>query len=350
MRKILCCLSLCQAALVAGLTTTVEGRAAPPPDTPHSEGASGKERPSSQPEDPGKVFRAEGNAALNAGRLKEALELWRKAWPHRPHDASLACDIGSTELRLGNDVAAAEWLTRCARLLPPITDIKKVERRRFEVVDLAVAQNRVVTVLLDTEPGAEIIVDGRATGIAPLAEPIFLKPGEHRIEARKGPRSVSTMLRADAGERHRIALSFTPPMAAKPPPSGPATPMLSRSAKPSFVWWPAVLGGAATLTVAGIGAALRVNGEIAKDEAADIKQTILGDPNGAACGDPYDHHRLCNAFQRAEHSRAVNTNASTALFVVSGVLAAGTIGYLAYEFDRVRVSPTLGGVVGSVLW
>jgi PEGA domain-containing protein len=49
---------------------------------------------------------------------------------------------------------------------------------------MAIALAKVGTVTIEAPEGADVLLDGRAVGRAPLREPIFVDPGDHAFEVR----------------------------------------------------------------------------------------------------------------------------------------------------------------------
>lgn len=315
---------------------------------------------------PAQRLREQGNKAANAGRLPEALEAWRAAWELSPNNRSLACDIGRGELLSGHDghdVEAARWMSRCVRLTKDGGTPRGVQRSRSEVVDLAVARSRVAEITLEVDEGAALFLDGQSLGTAPLREPLFVTPGPHRIEARKGSAVASATVDAVKGEEHRVALApkvAPSPEPQKRAPKEEASGKTGRSPQPppaplghaprAFVWWPAVTGAAVAVSTLGGGAACSVVASMAREEVAAMRARILVDVGAAkGCG-KLSNHPECELFGETERRRAAFTNAATGLFIAGGIVAAATIGYIAYENDRVSVSIAAGGVVGRFLW
>jgi hypothetical protein len=308
---------------------------------------------------PAQRLREQGSAEANAGRLPEALAAWRAAGALSPDDRSLACDIGRGELVSGHDVEAARWMSRCVRLTPDGGTPRGVERRRAEVVDLAVARARVAEISLAVEDGAALLLDGESLGAAPLGEPLFVAPGRHRLEARKGTKTASAIIDAVAGQEHRVSLVLEvepPPFVApetkepKEAPRAPLPPVIPLGRSPqAFVWWPAVTGAGLTVTSVGVGAACWFVSSMAHAEAESIQARILADTSGKGCG-TLSNHPECEAFGEADTRRATFTNAATGLFIAGGIVAAATLGYAAYEKDRVSVSITTTGAVGRYVW
>jgi len=314
---------------------------------------------------PAQRLREQGNKAANAGRLPEALEAWRAAWALSPNHRSLACDIGRGELLSGHDVEATRWMSRCVRLTKDGGTPQGVQRSRSEVVDLAVARSRVAELTLEVDEGAALLLDGQSLGTAPLREPLFVTPGLHRIEARKGSAVASATVDAVKGKEHHVKLALKvelPPFSEpqKRAPKEEASGRTGRSPQPptaplgrapqAFVWWPAVTGLAVAVSALGGGAACSVVASVAREEAAAMRARILADVGAAkGCG-KLSNHPECELFGETERRRAAFTDAATGLFIAGGIVAAATLGYIAYEKDRVSVSITAGGAVGRFLW
>jgi hypothetical protein len=110
-----------------------------------------------------------------------------------------------------------------------------------------------------------------------------------------------------------------------------------------------VAGSAVTVTTLGIGTAMWFVGSKARDEKESIRDRITRDTAGKGCG-KLTNHPECEAFGEADRRRAAFSNAATGLFIAGGIFAAATLGYVAYEKDRVSLSITTGGAVGRYVW
>jgi hypothetical protein len=110
-----------------------------------------------------------------------------------------------------------------------------------------------------------------------------------------------------------------------------------------------VTGSALTVTTIGIGAALWAAGSIAQDNKETLRARIMADTRGEGCG-KFTNHAECEAFGEGDRRRVAFLNGATGFFIAGGILAAATVGYAAYEKDRVSISVTTGGVIGRYVW
>jgi hypothetical protein len=268
----------------------------------------------------------------------------------------------------GDPIAAARWLTRCVNLLPDAATPDAMRSRRTEVVDLAVARARVATLLIETEPGAALSVDGREIGQSPPSEPTFVMPGEHRIEAQKGARRATAFVNGKAGESYRIELPLLPaeppliPRPEAPPPSvsnalstssalsTPKAPSPSHPPSWEYIWWPIFAGTTLASVALTNGVVLHVEAKRAEAHKQELENQIIAESPGTACGNKLWWHELCDKRRELVEKSWTYSNASAALFIVGGVAAAGALSFVAYKMGRVRVAPTITGVTGSFQW
>jgi hypothetical protein len=149
-----------------------EGTAAPMPATV----------PDASPEalEAAKLFH-QGSAAYDAGRYEDALRAWSAAWDlHRTFD--IAGNLAQVELKLGRKRDAAEHLTYALRNFPPSAKatVRAEMEARLEAIKKDIPSVRVRV----NVPEAEVLVDGRVVGRAPLSDAIYVEPGKHLIAAR----------------------------------------------------------------------------------------------------------------------------------------------------------------------
>jgi len=189
-------------------------------------------------------------------------------------------------------------------------------------------------------PGAGIVVDGTTNvGTTPLAEPLDVQPGAHKVEARARDRSYTVTVNATAGDVVKANfLDLIPADAAMPasaatsaptsdaattpapqPPRDTATPETTHG---SF-WTPrtitvVALGGAA---VVGLGAGIVFGAKAHSDSShADTLRATIGSEGCANSANPN-----CAQLASSVSSAHSESTASTVFYVAGGVLAAGAI-------------------------
>jgi hypothetical protein len=160
----------------------------------------------------------EGKKAIDAKRWTEALIMFVRLWRDRPtYDVALL--LGQAELNLKQYRFAAEHLNYGIRNFAQRDKPEALERAQ-EMLDLAQAE--VATIDLRVTPaGAEIVIDEKPAGSAPLEGEIFLDPGEHEISATApGHLPARETLNVEAGETRAVTLALElekTPASTKPP-------------------------------------------------------------------------------------------------------------------------------------
>jgi hypothetical protein len=175
-------------------------------------------------------------AAMDAGKLEESLVALRAALCIKP-TRETACNIGFVAGRLGNWLEAAEHLATCLRDAPPPVTDQERDQRATEVMDLVSAARHLAVLTFDVTPeGAEIFVDDRFVGRAPLREGVFVEPGPHLIKAEKSRGTAKTMVTATEGTAHPVHLTVVAqegaPPAASSREAGPLAPRRSPAPAP----------------------------------------------------------------------------------------------------------------------
>ncbi|WP_437585616.1 hypothetical protein [Sorangium sp. So ce1000] len=278
---------------------------------------------------------AKGVAAWNQRKYEECRAAHLAAWSIKPY-RQIAGNLGACEIKLGLYRDAAEHLST---LTQPAADGTRAElsaehRRLF---DEALAKIAVVNI--DVEPGATVLVDGKAVGQAPLPAPLFLEPGEHSLEARTGTGAIaqSTTVRFEAGTQRNLALhprmpqaataatAATTPMptaatttpAAAPPPIAPAPPPDTR-VRDGVVIGGLALGGAAI--AAGVVLAVVSNGK--SEEANDMRYSIAKYGGFDACEKPAFRSQ-CDALDDANSAEMTTRDLTIAALVTAGAALGG---------------------------
>lgn len=260
----------------------------------------------------------EGTKAAGHGQWERARLFYLGAW-RAQHHWQIAGSLGHAEAALGRHRDAAEHLTIFLR---ETADLEGVAPRDRAILaqELERARARSGAVTVSVQPaGAEVLVDGAPVGKAPLADPVFVEPGRHVIDARlEGYQASSEAQVATQGGAAQITLRLTPIAAPRagiaPPPPAPRTPAPpppTRARASTAI----IIGGAVTSAVAlGVGAGLTGWWAHLERDGACLK-----DSDPAPC----------------EHTWASAKTASVWTLVGAGVLGAGTLTYA-------LVTPKLG--------
>jgi hypothetical protein len=304
----------------------------------------------------------QGKSAYTAGKLQEAHDAYLRAWQlKRSHD--IASNLGNTELQLGLKRDAAEHLAYCVRNFPPTVDETKRQNtmRKFEAARADVGALSIKT----NVRGAEVFVDGKSVGVAPLEAEIYADPGERVVEARLPEHEpaivkVQVVKAGATGAAQEVVLALVPKVkrdgplsgseAQPPPPLPPPTPAGPSKA---LIITGAALAGAGVV----MGTTFALLSDAKASDAAAGRATMLTMGASAACG--ATPSASCQAVESAGQARATFANASAWSFIAGGALGAATVIYAlaaprAAKASATRVAPTLavggGGVVVRGEW
>lgn len=243
---------------------------------------------------------------MDEQRLEDCRASFLAAWNiHRNYQ--VAGNLALCEAKLGRNADAAEHAAFFLHEMPPTApaDRKASAEALFKEIRPKVAELSIRV----NKSGAEVFLDGRSIGHAPLAASVFVEPGDRKVEARFGDAMARNTVSAKGGGTHEVALTFEE---AKPP--------QPRSALPAFI-----LGGAAVVA-AGVGIGLNVAAQdgdrAAKGTFDDIRSKagtcVDGAPNyDARCGDLLARTRGNDVMSRT----------SVGLFIGAGALAGGAVLY-----------------------
>jgi hypothetical protein len=277
---------------------------------------------------------AEGTAAFNKGQLERARLLYLSAW-RAQHHWQIAGSLGHVEMTLGRYRDAAEHLTIYLR---ESRDVPNVDPRDRALLagEIARARAKIGAVTVTAEPaGAEVIVDGATVGKAPLADPVFVEPGRHVIEARlERYQSAAEARELTPGGAAEVRLE----LAAEPKPEAPRlVPVVQQATPPApplryQVNKGLVYGGAALSAVAlGVGIGLTAMSNSAASERDGFRA-------GCNSGD----HGGCSQFDSSDQRRWLTGNAAAYTFIGAGAVALATATY-ALVVPRIKRSPKVTG-------
>jgi hypothetical protein len=261
--------------LVAVLATAVPARADDDPTTT----AAARER-----------FK-EGVTYFDQKQYEKARAAFVQAYALKKHP-SVLLNLAHSELRSSHERDAAQHF---AQYLREATDAAPDQREAAQA-GLTSAKAAVSEIAVTTDAEAEVLVDGATQGTAPLLGSLFLDPGAHTLQAKKGDRVVTQNVTAKAGETRELKLKLTPDaapaLAAKPaaqpnqapsekqgetPADEPAA--SSKGGREPFMHWlltkPAgVISGGATVLLGGGAVGFSIASSMSYSEADDVAQQI----------------------------------------------------------------------------
>jgi len=268
--------------------------------------------------------------AMQPGRLLDARAALLTAWSMK-QSYDTAGNLGSVEYELGMMRDAAEHLAFCARNFPAVRDQDQTEKLA-RVEELLAKVKREVGALrvriTDSDgielTGVEILVDGKAVGLTPLPDDVFVEPGPRVISARQtGYVSGEKRIEAAKGGTESVAIVLASARdASKGPPGGADK---SASAKKSGALIAAGAGAAAAFLGAGVGFHLASNAK--SQDATATWEELRGPGNDrGACLDPRNAAR-CDDLRSAHDGRELFRGIAIGGYVAGGVLAVGTLVY-----------------------
>ncbi|MBI5538235.1 MAG: PEGA domain-containing protein [Deltaproteobacteria bacterium] len=226
-------------------------------------------------------------------RFADSLVEFEKSYALVPVFSTLY-NIGQVHVALGHPVEAVDAFEK--HLAQGGTAIPADQRARVEA-ELAAQRNRIGEIQMSVLPaGAELRIDGKVVGKAPLSTPVKVAAGHHRVEAMlEGYRSVDKEV--DLQGKGRLEISFQlvslqSPQELSPAPAPPAAPTArpaqvapvaesgspqdSKGSTQKIVGWS--LAGVG-LVGAGVGIIVAVTGQSKHQDALD--QWYSGDHPGA---------------------------------------------------------------------
>jgi hypothetical protein len=166
-----------------------------------------------------KALLGEGSSLYEKGDYTGALEKFHAAYAAYS-SPKIWFNIGQANRDLGRPVDALEAFQKFLDGVPDAAPEDKADAQA-SVVELQKRLGR-LTIVCETT-GAEISVDGKPVGVAPLAKPIWVVPGPHQVLASKqGAPLALGSAEATAGGVATVVLRGAQPAAAAPPPVAPA--------------------------------------------------------------------------------------------------------------------------------
>lgn len=316
-----------------------------------------------------------GKQAYAAGKLQEAYEGYLQAFDlKKSHD--ICSNLANTEALLGRKADAANHLARCVRDFPATegdAKRKKIEKRlrdaRAEVGAVRIAAS---------ERGAEVFIDGRSIGMAPIAFEVYAEPGEHVVEAKLALHATATakvvVVKGGADQAPqdvmltllplRVAAEARPGTApaaeGAPAPAATAGPVekevtVTLAPERRNVVPGAVLGGVAGAALV-TGIAVFAAGRSKGSASLGLRDAILGAGHSCVIGAANFDDRCADVQSMASGANTLQ-KVGVGLLIGAGAAAAGTVIYFvlpsrsgaASNGSRATatLSPSIGGLLVS---
>lgn len=285
--------------------------------------------------DQARELHTKGVELFQKGEFEKARAAFLAAWALKKHP-QIASNLGAAENQVGKYKDAAEhfaWFLREAGARADPNE-KKIVETLFAKAKLEIATIKLTV----SEPGAEVRVDGALVGKSPLADPLFLEPGAHTIEARKdGFESSSQTVTASKGMNETRAITLTN--------------KASGGGQNSIV--PVIALGGAAVVVAGVSVGLFVASSDKGNAALQVSDEILGAGRSCVAGAGNYDSRCASIASEASTADTMN-RAGIGTMIGAGALALGAGAYWMFVVREPKkqsaqvvpfASPQAGGVI-----
>ncbi|XXT20834.1 PEGA domain-containing protein [Sorangium sp. So ce429] len=296
----------------------------------------------------------QGLRLYSDGKYAEAEAALQSAWELNP-TFDVAYNLGNTEYKLKKHREAAQYLSFALRHWPLMKAAAKLKVTAEQRLAESRAQVGAVTVTVGVA-GAEVLVDGKAVGRAPLEGEVFVDAGEHRVEARlEGYAPASETVKVAKGGSAEVALAMAAAKsdardaapvakaaegsapgagagapAAQEPPAAPVEP---EPPKEERSWVPVIALGAASVVGLGVGIGMTVAGSNALDDV-HAQRRAISDAGGQCAKPPAAFVDRCAELNSAGDRVDTLGHVAGAAYVASGVLAAAALTYALWPRDE----------------
>ncbi|XXY14745.1 hypothetical protein WME88_41560 [Sorangium sp. So ce216] len=148
--------------------------------------------------------------AVAEGQLAKARDIWLQLWQLEPSEKA-ACNVGQLAFRVADMPRAAEFLALCLEKRPASEGDEARERYASRALDLARAKQEVGALTFAVPQGAQLSIDDRPIGRAPLAREVFVAPGSHRVRAALDTAAKEAAVEVRAGEARLVVIDLAAP-------------------------------------------------------------------------------------------------------------------------------------------
>ncbi|HEX4335378.1 MAG TPA: PEGA domain-containing protein [Polyangiaceae bacterium] len=291
---------------------------------------------------PDSVARAEqlfhdGTRAFEAAEYSRAYENLKAAWDLSPTYRT-AAGLGQVELQTEQFRDAAFHLSFCLRHYPPDGDAN-IRAHVEEGLEQARTHVAALRVRVSVE-GAQVAVDGVASGKSPLDGLLFVDPGSHTVAAsREGYRSAEEKVETPVRATLDVSLSLVGEQnTGLPVASGSGAPLPTTlyeqpaaSSGLSATAWVLIVGGSLTAAALATTVVFDVKGSDATNDLKTAQRSV----SSRGCDNPTGGDvSACSRVHSLAGDRNTDNQIAILGAVVTGVLAAATIGTAIYENHR----------------
>jgi hypothetical protein len=289
--------------------------------------------------DKARVLYEEGLRHFTKKDYEQARVSLQAAWSLLRH-WQIATLLGAAELNLGQYRAAAEHLGIALRTFG--SDGSQAELRKIQSLNDEALQHVAALRISTDRQGAEILIDGKSAGNAPLPDPVYVEPGRRMVEARApGYLTATSTIEANVGVQEvRVSLVPVPAGAivgtqpsssashsVRPPPSASDAaapdiqtdePAAGRSKTPLIV------GGIAAGAGVALGVVFTILANNKASEASGYQSALDGATTGGEppCpGTTPDRVALCGDLNSANSAKDQWQHLANGSFIAAGVAA-----------------------------
>lgn len=216
-----------------------------------------------------------GASAVKKKEWDKAREAFSDAWAHKRH-WQIGFSLGGVELELGMYLQAAEHLRACVAEVP---SEEPEAKQAASMLTKAEAHLGRIAISVDL-PGARVFVDDREVGTSPIAEAVWVEPGQHVVRAEKDSESKSATVDVSENRMSGVKLSITPapaPVVTSAPVLVPPAPPRSAPDYRREVLIAGSVVGAAGLLIAIVGGAAAMDLASQADTCAKTASCLTSD-------------------------------------------------------------------------
>lgn len=240
------------------------------------------------------------------------------AWAiQRSYD--VAANLGEVEMQLGKPAEAAGYFTYALANFPLGG---KPQTREWIAGRLKEAKSKsfALTIAVNV-PGADVRVNGKPAGKAPIGDEMFLPAGDCTVEvAAPDYEPWSKKIPAAAGGSQKVQVDLVQPQKSV---------------------WPSLAAGGAGIATLAVGVVLVLVSNQKYDEAGRLHDEIAGDPVSPDCRPPAPNAKCAALKSAAETSDALQAP-GIALLTVGSLLTAAGGAYLGYALRPPSAPATTG--------